>query len=266
MSEKFEKYINDLIKIEPAFKRAGDMALQLRSSALIHNKYQSGVEGIDIVTEADLKVQEKILSEMAKMKLVECEMIAEEDTPSVAKFKDTNGLVLTLDPIDGTIFYANNKRFFAIIICLHDGKSLLYSFYHYPAVNWSRRIAKNRVEDFGDLPKVNTKSSLDLGRTISHTFGEPEKTIPELYSKLTAEGYIFRKFSEITDEAGSATLFFLNQIAGYFTNNPGAYDGLGILYYGQVKNYQIYSGIDISKSIDGPHGKYYPGWYLVLRK
>ncbi|MEK7658259.1 MAG: inositol monophosphatase family protein [Patescibacteria group bacterium] len=267
MSEFFQEYINILISLEPVFKRAGELAVKMRKTASSKNKFNTGVAGIDIVTEADTAVQEFILSEMAKTKLVDCELIAEEDTPSVLKFKGTNGLVLALDPIDGTIFYANNKRFFCIIVCLHDGKSLLYSFYHYPVVNWSRRIAENKVEDFGDLPKVNTKIGLDLSRTIAHTFGEPEKTMPEIYLKLIKEGYEFHNtLTEITDESGSAALFFLNQVAGYYTGNPGSYDGLGILYYGQVKKYQIYSDIDISKAVDGAHGKYCPGWYVVLRK
>lgn len=267
MSKEPKECVDALIKLEPAFRRAGDLALQLRSTATSHNKLQTGIQGIDMVTSADLAVQEAILSEMAKTKLTECELIAEEDTPSVSKFKGKNGLVLTLDPIDGTIFYANNKRFFCIIVCLHDEKSLLYSFYHYPVFNWSRRIAENKVEDFGDLPKVNTKNGLDLSRTIAYTFGEPEKTMPEIYSKLTKEGYEFHNtLTEITDESGSAALFFLNQVAGYYTGNPGAYDGLGIFYYGQVKKYRIYSDIDISKTIDGAHGKYCPGWYVVLRK
>lgn len=267
MPDKYKEYVDILIKLEPAFRRAGNMALNLRSTALSRNKYQSGIEGIDIVTEADLKVQEEILSEMAKTKLIDCKLIAEEDTPSVNKFKGINGLVLTLDPIDGTIFYKNNKRFFCIIVCLHDDESMLYSFYHYPVVNWSRRITENKVEDFGDLPKVNTKDDLDFSHTIAHTFGEPEKVIPEIYSKLIKDGYKFHNaYTEITDESGATTLFFLNQVAGYFTNNPGSYDGLGTLYYGKVKKYQIYSDIDISKSVQGSRGEYCPGWYLVLRK
>ena len=39
-----------------------------------------------------------------------------------------------------------------------------------------------------------------------------------------------------------------------------------ILQIGEFKKYQIYSDIDISKAADGAHGKYYPGWYLVLKK
>jgi len=198
--------------------------------------------------------------------LIECQLIAEEDTQSVAKFKGTNGLVLTLDPIDGTIFYASDKRFFSIIVCLHDGKSLLYCFCFYPTVNWARRITRNKIKDFGVLPKVRTRVGLDLSRIIAVSKGEPNKVAPEIYDKLIKEGYNFLPYSEISDEAGTCILLYTNQAAGYFTNYPSAYDGLCALYYGQVLKYQIYSDIDISKSVDGAHGKYYPGWYLVLRK
>lgn len=266
MPKKFKECVDALVKLEPAFKRAGDLALQLRSTTVTRDKYQTGDKATDIVTEADLAVQEAILSEMAKTELIECRLIAEEDTPSVAKFKGANGLILTLDPIDGTIFYASNKRFFSTIVCLYDGKSLLYSFCRFPAVDWTRRIIENKIEDFGSLPKINTKISLDLSRIIVVSKGAPEKIIPEIYSKLTADGYIFLSYSEITDEAGSCALLYLNQVAGYFTNNPAAYDGLCAFYCGQIKKYQIYSTIDILKPIDGVHGKYYPGWYLVLRK
>jgi hypothetical protein len=50
------------------------------------------------VTGADLQVQEFILSRLAETPLVECELFAEEATPSVYKFKGTNGLVFLIDP------------------------------------------------------------------------------------------------------------------------------------------------------------------------
>lgn len=266
MEVDVKKCIDVLIESESIIKEAGKLSLELRSATKTSNKLQTGIEGIDIVTEADCAVQEFILSKLAKTELVNCKIIAEEDTPSVAKFKGTNGLTLTIDPIDGTIFYVNNKRFFCIIICLRSEKEMLYTFCHYPVVNWSRRVTNNEVQDFGELPEVNTNSNLDLSKIISHTFAEPEKNIPEIYSKLVAEGYVFKKVPEITDESSSHTLLYLNHVAGYFTNNPGAYDGLCMLLYGQVKKFQIYSEIDISKVIDGARGKYCPGWYLVLRK
>jgi len=57
MSEKFEEYIDILIKLEPAFRRAGDLALELRSTTLKCNKSETGVPAADMVTEADLAVQ-----------------------------------------------------------------------------------------------------------------------------------------------------------------------------------------------------------------
>lgn len=266
METDIKKYIDILVEFEPIIKEAGKLSLKLRSTTKTHNKLQTGIEGVDIVTEADCAVQEFILSKLTKTELVNCKIIAEEDTPSVTKFKGTNGLTLTIDPIDGTIFYANGKRFFCIIICLRNEKEMLYTFCHYPVVNWSRRVADGSVVDFGELPEVKTKDGLDLSKIITHTFAEPEKNIPEVYLKLVLEGYIFKKVSEITDESSSHTLLYLNQTAGYFTNNPGAYDGLCALLYGQVKKFKIYSGIDIAKVADGTRGKYCPGWYLVLRK
>lgn len=261
-----DEYINLLIALEPVIKRAGKLALQLRPNVKTQEKHQTGIRGIDIVTNADLAVQEAILQEIAKTKLVECQLIAEEDTPSVAKFRGTNGLTLTLDPIDGTIWYVSNADFFSTIVCLRDNESLLYTFCHYPVVDWSRRIVGNQVDDIGEIPCVNVKTDTDLSRTIAHTFGNPEKTAPEIYQKLTGKGYVFRPVKDITENSGSCTLLFLNQVAGYYTENPSAYDGLAALHYGQAMQLHIYSTIDITKIMDGAHGPYHPGWYVVLRK
>lgn len=255
-----------LIELEPVIKQAGTLALKLRPNAKIQNKLQTGIHGIDIVTNADFGVQEAILLEMAKTKLIECQLIAEEDTPSVNKFRGTNGLTLTLDPIDGTFGYAGDSDFFSIIVGLRDNKSLLYTLCHYPAVNWTRRIARNEVVDFGELPYVKTIPNLDLTRTIAHTIGNPKKAAREIYRQLTSDGYIFRPVTEITDQSGACTLLFLNQVAGYYTENPNSYDGLSALYYGQVKGWRIFSTVDITKITNGRYGPYHQGWYVVLLK
>jgi len=264
MDKKIEECINILISLEPIFKRAGKLALEMRQTAASRYKLDTGIHGIDIVTEADLAVQEAILSEMAKTKLIECRLIAEEDTPSAKLFRGINGLILTLDPIDGTFIYAADGRLFSVIVCLNDGQQPLYTFCHYPVVDWTRRIARDTVSDFGIRPRVNVKEGLDLSRTIAHTFGEPEKTAGDIYNRLINEGYQFRLLPEITLDSGSCTLFFLGQVAGYYTQNPGAYDGICTWHYGRVKKSRMFGELDISKAIDGPHGPYYPGWYIVL--
>ncbi|OGY38179.1 MAG: hypothetical protein A3I08_00860 [Candidatus Andersenbacteria bacterium RIFCSPLOWO2_02_FULL_46_11] len=72
--------------------------------------------------------------------------------------------------------------------------------------------------------------------------------------------------ADITDKSGSCTLLFLNQVAGYYTEDPNAYDGLSALHYGQVKEFRIYSSLNIAAVMDDSHGPYHPGWYVVLRK
>ena len=266
MDKLKEDIVGLLVESEPLFKKAGEFLLKIRQKTKIKNKYNTGIRGVDIVTEADLEVQEMILSELAKTRLADCQLIAEEDTPSIAKFNGTNGLVLTLDPIDGTILYASNKRFFSVIVCLHDTKSMLYSFNHYPVLQWSRRITFNKIKDFGHLPEVQIKPGVNLNKTISHTFGNPQKAAPELYEKITNMGYEFKLVSEITDESGSCTLFYLDEVPGYYTENPGAYDGLCALHFAQAKKYKIYSTLDISKPLLSPRGFYYPGYYVALKK
>ena len=268
MNQKVKEALRILISLEPVFKQAGDLAKKLRPTALAENKLQTGVSGIDIVTDSDLAVQEFILSEMAKTSLVDCSLIAEENTPLVSKFKGTNGLVLTLDPIDGTKIYATKGDFYSVIICLHDGQSYIYSYCYYPEVNWARRVANDEVVDFGNLPYVATKPDLDLDHVIVHAFRKPETMAPEIYKEMTDRGYMFKSIDEVTrdDDAWPCTLLYLNQVAGYYTDNPGAYDGLCALHYGQVRNMEVHSNVDLSNYFMAPSGPRYPGWYLVLRK
>jgi hypothetical protein len=267
MVQNYKEYIDILKSLEPVFKEAGELALKMRATATSRNKFNTGVAGIDIVTEADTAVQEFILSEMAKTKLVECQLVAEEDTPSVSKFMGTNELVLTLDPIDGTIFYVSAGKFFSTIVCLHNREKMLYTFCNFPELKWTRKITENGVDDSGLFPELNVKNGIDLSKTIVHHASKDVKKIdPQTYDKLISEGYIFRNIVDVTEDAGASVLFFLNLVAGYYNNNPNPYDGLCILHYGQVKKVEIYSDLDISNFEVGNHGLHYSGWYLVLNK
>lgn len=265
MQNKAKEYIDELIKLEPVFKKAGELAVKMQKTALSRNKFNTGMAGVDIVTEADLAVQEAILSEMCKTKLVDCQLIGEEDTPFVSEFKGTNGLVLTLDPIDGTWLYAAGKKYFLVIVSLHDNKNLLYTFLHYPTFNWSRRIT-DRVEDFGKMPEIEINSAINLVKTISYTAKPPTKIDPEIYQKLINEGYKFVRASKITDDSGATTLFALGKTSGYYMETPNPYDGLVGLHFGQAENFQIYGNVDFSKTFPTDHGPHYSGWYVVLKK
>jgi fructose-1,6-bisphosphatase/inositol monophosphatase family enzyme len=261
-----DRLVDILISLELVVKKAGELMLELRKNATVNDKFATGIKGIDMVTNADLAVQEAILSEMAKTELVDCKLFAEENTESVEKFKNTNGFTLSLDPIDGTAIYASTGRFFCTIIYLRKGEELLYTLYYYPAFGWGRRITKNGVEDFGSLPKIETKPGLDLSKTIAYTFKGPEAMDKETYDKLIGEGYNFKCLADITSDSGSTALFFLDQVAGYVVSAPNPHDGLGALYYSQKMGFKIYSTLDFTKLDPSDHGPHLRGWYLALRK
>jgi fructose-1,6-bisphosphatase/inositol monophosphatase family enzyme len=60
-----------------------------------------------IVTSADLAVQEAILESLLNAGLGNCSLEAEEETPSVSRFTaGPNGCTIFVDPIDGTLTYS----------------------------------------------------------------------------------------------------------------------------------------------------------------
>ena len=176
-------------------------------------------------------------------------------------------MVLSLDPIDGTMLYASGKEFFSVIVYLTDGKSPVYTFYYYPMFDWVHKIIKDKVEDsLSVLPRGKIKEGVDLSKTIIRTSGDPEKMMPEVYSELIKKGYKFCKLSEISIDSTSSVLLFGGQSAGYYTENPNAYDGLGALHFGLAKKLKVYSNINFSVLKTRETGKYYEGSYLVLSK
>jgi len=263
---KERELIDILINLEPAIKKAGILALKMQKNITVSKKLNTGIYGVDIVTEADLKVQEMILSEFAKTELNQCRMAAEENTPSINKFKNKNGFILCLDPIDGTVFYSSKKKFFSIIVSLINKKDILYTYNYFPALKWGYRILGDNVKNFGKLPKLPTKIK-NTSKIIVHWFRDSKEIDFNTFLKLTNKGYTFSTMRDVTDYSGACTLFYLNKVAGFFTTNPNLYDGLVGLHYAKAKKFKIISTIDMSKSPKhGPRGFYYPGWYIVLRK
>ena len=264
--ENYQEFINILVGLEPVFKKAGQLALSMRETAVRSNKFNTGIASVDIVTEADFAVQEMILTEIVKTELINCQLFAEEKTSLALQFKDSNGLVLSLDPIDGIAIYASTGRFFSVIVSLHDRQRMLYTFCYYPLINWARRITADGIFDEGNLLKVNVKEGIDLSKVIAYPVRGPKKIDSVIYNQLLAQGYEFLKASEITNEAGACTLLFLDQVAGYYQEGPNPYDGCVAWHYGEVKKFKIYKDLDISTYEPSERGPHYSGWYVVLRK
>ncbi len=263
-----DQYLDILISCEPIFEQAARLACDLRNKVSSYNKSQTGAEGIDIVTDADLQVQEFILSRLAETPLIECELIAEESTPSVSKFKGTNRLVLLIDPIDGTAMYVDGGKYFSLIVSMHNKKDLLYTYYHYPSLNWTKKIVKDRAEDIGDVPEMQIKPGIDPMKMIAYlAHVKPEELPSEIEEKLKSKGLSVHNRKDISDEATMTALLYREKIAGVCVQNPMAYDCLGALHYAYATGkFEIYSTVDLSKPTKGQFGVYYPGLYVVWKK
>lgn len=257
-------------QFEPVFIEAGKLASKLREKAAVHYKATSGIEEIDIVTSADLAVQELILEKLAQSDLKNCELLAEEDTPSVKLFAKSADLVLTLDPIDGTKSYADGKRMYLLIITLHDKEKPIYTFDYFPELDWGIKIVGKENKFFGQTPqfKVYPHSNKMIIKYFHKSPVTLESRDPKLAKKLSADGYKLVGRQEISDEAGATMLFVLGFADGYFMTNGSATDALVALHYGTANGYKIFRDLDLSKtiapSIPGGNDEY-EGWYLVIR-
>jgi hypothetical protein len=209
-----------------------------------------------------------VLSRLAETPLAACELFAEESTLSVSKFKGTNGLVLTIDPIDGTAKYISGGKFFSLIIGMHNKKDLLYTYYHYPLLGWTKKIIKDVTEDIGSLPEVKIKSGIEPMTTIAYLrHVKPEKLPLDIEEKFKTRGFSLHDRKEISEEASMNALIFLGKVAGACLENPIVYDCLGALHYARAAGkFEIYSTVDMTKPMKGPSGIYYPGLYIVWKK
>lgn len=265
MKKYISKMIDILISLEPEFRKAGKLACEMQSTTLSHNKTSSGIMEVDIVTEADIKVQEMILKTMAKTELTECKMMAEEDTSSVGKFNQDGKLIITLDPIDGTSLYSKGKKFFSLIIGLHNKQELLYSYYFCPKINWAVRIVDNKITFIGEKPKINLPKIVK--ESIIYTYGNPKETAPKLFKQFHGK---FQLRKNLTRECGSTFLLLNNKVAGFYTERPNVYDGFVALHFAKTMKYKIITNqssgkFDISNIAIDKRGFYYPGYYLVLK-
>lgn len=260
------KLINELEKLEPVFIEAAQLAVKMQKTAKHHNKYNTGFSGVDIVTEADLAVQDFLLSSMAKTELVNCRLLAEENTKLTSKFTGTNGYNLSIDPIDGTGKYAKGGKFFSTIVSLNNGKDLLYTFVHFPVLNLTHKIVENNYTTQGSKPKLiyppaNKKS-------ILHYAGEPDIKLGNFYKELTAKGFEFVNVIGHTEDVDMSCLFMYQDVAGFYCQDPNVYDGVVYLHFAKAQGLKVLGsggdGLDLNNIKKRESGFYYSGHYLAL--
>ena len=261
--------LQEIQKFEPLFIKAGELACKLKDSATSSQKFDTGFSEVDIVTSADLEVQEFILSKLADSPLKYCELIAEEDTPTTAKFAKKSKYVLTLDPIDGTKLYATGKKMFSVVVTIHDKKRPIYTFCYYPAVKWGIKIVKYKIAYIGKTPQL--KLNADNPKNLITYWDRPgkvgpEKTDPEVYKKLVKRGYRFVKSDDICVESGIKAPFLLALTGGTFVETDSAVDSLTEYHFALANKFEIYGKLDLSKALKSPCGDFasYKGYYFAI--
>ncbi len=261
-------FVETLQNLEPVFMQAGQLALKMQKGVVSHNKFDSGNPASDIVTEADFAVQEFLLGEMVKTDLVNCRLLAEEDTETTKKFNDLGEYYLAIDPIDETAKYARGEEFFSVIVSLHDGKNILYMFVYFPALEWTHKIVNNVYSATGETPDFSLIPNMQ--NVILYNSGEPEKNLPqELLEELKAKNITFQSFKDYHLHIGSIPLFACEKIAGFYYTNANVYDALVEYSIALAKGKRVYSGgpnctYSLTNIKQKETGLYYEGWYLAL--
>ena len=260
--------VETLQSLEPTFIKAGQLALEMQKGITSFNKTNTGNIAGDIVTEADFAVQEFLLKEIAKTDLVNCHLLAEEDTPSTKEFKGKSDYYLGIDPIDDTAIYASGGKHFSTIISLHDGKNILYMFIYYPAWNWIHKVVNGKYEVVGETP--HEVLSQEKQNTIICWDGNPEQNLPaEILEELKTKNINFKKVRDFSSGFGSIALFASGKIAGVYSENMNTYDGLAELSIGEARSLRIYRGgesgsLDLTNIGKRATGLYYSIWSLRM--
>src|SRR5258708_14860474 len=260
--------IEILQKLQPTFIKAGELACKMQKGVHHHNKFNSGNHAADIVTEADLAVQELLLGAISKTDLINCQLLGEEDTPLTKKFNNHGKYYLAIDPIDDTAIYAKGGKYFSQIITLHDGVDVLFLFVRYPALDWTHIVVKNNYSVIGNTPEFSLIS--EAKQTIIYWVGDPERTFPsELLTKIKNKGFRFAKLKTLSKDIANIPLFVRHEVAGVYQENPNVYDGLTEYTIGLTKSLNIYTDsddgrMDLTNIKTRETGLYYPGYYLAL--
>jgi fructose-1,6-bisphosphatase/inositol monophosphatase family enzyme len=256
-------YIELIRKYEPVFLKAGELSVKLQSGVIAKKKLTTSTYEIDVVTDADIQIQETILSALSKTELSECRVVAEEKTESVDKFNQDGELLLAIDPIDGTYRYAAGAPIYSMIISIQKFGLPLYTFAHYPAIGWTHRFINKAHYENGQKPTLSIKNT---EKVITYSYGNPKEKVPEtVKQKMETRGYTFLDKKVLTSDCGATTILLAEAVDGYYCEDPLVVDGLVGMHYALAYNLEIQS--DIAKEPKpGLGGIRYSGYYFVIRK
>jgi len=225
-----------LRSLEKEVIAAANYALEKQVAVKSSQKSDTGISGLDIVTEADLEVQEMILQTLLKTPFSDATILAEEATASVALFTGKSPFTITLDPIDGTKHYADGEPNFSTMLSLLYAGEPIYTLVYYPTGGWLHRITEAGYESTPP-PAWTNLDARDFSQSIITSYEEG----PEFKNA----------WSDTPGELDAYELLFLGKAAGFATSKPTVYDGLPPYHLAKVLGWQIKKHVADQPIFDG---------------
>jgi len=143
-------------------------------------------------------------------------------------------------------------------------------FIHFPAWNWTLKVARGEYVAVGTAPKLPVLDEAE--KSIIYWSGAPESYVSaELLSALEINGLTLRRMSSFAIGVGTIELFATNKIAGVYYENMNVYDGCAEYAIASSRGQPLYSDVGsgtlrLSDIRSSQKGLYYPGYYLVLTR
>ena len=180
-----------------AAEQVGALALQFRGKVANVGKTVEGEHepshrlAAEALSDVDLASQEIILlSLVAHFPFVRLD--AEEDTPLVARFSDSDSrYTVVLDPIDGTLNYLSQRGEFGVLIGLLEDDRFIASLCHFPLRKETIVAVRDRGAFRYDLSSRSSATNRErvIARTDSRLVYVDSATSPGIIARLQAAGF-----------------------------------------------------------------------------
>jgi myo-inositol-1(or 4)-monophosphatase len=198
----------DLEAVITVARRAGQLVLKMRREGL--RNVQSKSTAVDLVTEADLASEAFLREELTRL----CPGVGFWGEESNQQPKDE--LFWIVDPIDGTVNYANGIAFYAVNIALQQGENTLLGVTIEPPsgrIFWARQGGGAYLrEPGGDQRRLQPNTVERLSRALVST-GFPYHRV-EAEDNNVAEFRYFVEHSQGARSMGSAAMDLAHVASG----------------------------------------------------
>ncbi len=229
----------------------GHESLRIQDGIKTYVKGDASNYAASALTEADLIVQEGILKAIWDAGY-DCQINGEESdqykSEYLDKFSKDSDVLVSIDPIDGTLAYKNNLPNFCIVISVYKEGKLVGAMVHTPAYNKTYAACEGQNDSWtwehnektGTYEKVKFKIQAgDTDNLITYKASDEEA---EALRDQDFTVHRLERKGEV-DENFALNSIFRGELAGYFRSNAPSLDWVPIGYIvekagGQTTNFQ----------------------------